>query len=71
MARLDLFQRLVVVDVLRRVVKIENDFRVAVRQETIDRVLRVQAFVINEMIDKLIERKARDVSLRIIEGLRK
>ena len=64
MARLDLFERFIVVDVLRRIVKIENDFRVAVRQKTIDRVLGIQSFVINKVVDKLIQRKSGDVNLK-------
>jgi uncharacterized FlaG/YvyC family protein len=63
MTRLNLFQRFVVVNVLRPVVKIENDFGVAVRQKTIDRVGRVVALVINKMTDKLIKRIPGNVSL--------
>ena len=63
MACLNLFQGFVVVNVLRPVVKIENDFSVAVRQEAIDRVGRVVAFVINKVIDKLIKWIPGNVSL--------
>src|SRR6185369_11236565 len=55
MTSLNLFQSFVVVDVLRPVVKIENDFSVTVRHEAIDCVGRIVALVINEMIDKLIK----------------
>ena len=63
MARLDFFERFVVVNVLRRVVKVENNFRVAVRQETTIKVHEVKALEVNEMLDKLIERKIRTVHL--------
>ena len=55
MTRLNLFQAFVVVNVLWPVVKIENDFSVAVRQEAIDRMGRIVTLVINKVIDKLIK----------------
>src|SRR5262245_5415024 len=61
-ASLFLLQRLVVVDVLRPIVKIKNDFRVAIGQKAIDRMTRLVTVVIHEMIDEMVERKSRDVS---------
>src|SRR5687767_2011894 len=69
MTGLDLFERIVVVNVLRRIVKIENDFCIAVRQKAINRVLGIQSFVINKIVDKLIERKGGDVDLENHSGL--
>jgi hypothetical protein len=46
------------------IVKVDNDFGVAVRQETVDRVLGVIAFVINEVIDKLSERGMGNMRLK-------
>ena len=64
MTGLYLFQCLIVVDVLRPIVKIDEDLRVAVRQESIDRVFRVIAFVIDKMIDEAAQRKPRDVPFK-------
>ena len=63
MTGLNFLERQVVVDMLWPVVKIDDDLSVAVWQEPIDGVLRVIPLVINEMIDKLIKREPRDVSL--------
>ena len=63
MTRLDFLQRLVVVDELRRVVKIDDDFRIAVGQEAIDLMFRIKPREVNEIVDKLIERKGGDVNL--------
>jgi hypothetical protein len=64
MAGLNFLERVVVVNVLRPIVKIENDFGVAVRQDAIDGVSRVVAFVIDEMIDEPVQRKSGNVGLK-------
>ena len=64
MTGLYFFERLIVVDMLWPIVKIENDFGVAVGKETIDWVTRFITVVIDEMIDKLIQWKPRNVSLK-------
>ena len=61
MTGLDFLERLVVVDILWPIVKVDNDFGVAVGEEAIDRMTRVIAVVIDEMIDESIERTPRDV----------
>jgi hypothetical protein len=62
-ARLNLLERQVVVDVLRRIVKIDDDFNISVGQKSIDRVGWIVAFVKEEVVDKLIQRESRDVDL--------
>src|ERR1700738_1457879 len=64
MTGLYFLERLIVVDMLWPVVKIDNDFGIAIGQKTVDRMIRMIAFVIDKMIDKLIEWKPRDVSLK-------
>ena len=64
MTNLNFFERLVVVDVFRLIIKVNDDLGMPIGQEAIDRVLRIVAFVINEMIDELTERKPGDVSFK-------
>ena len=64
MTRLNFLERFIVIDVLGRVVKIENNFRVAVRQEPIDRVLGVMTLDVHKILDKLTERGIRTVHLK-------
>ena len=54
MARLNLFERLVVLNEFRRIVKIDDQFNVAVRQESFDRVQRSVAFIEKEVVDELV-----------------
>jgi hypothetical protein len=62
MTGLYFLERLIVVDMLWPVVKINDDFRVAIGKETVDRMLGVIVLVINETIDKLIKWKSRSVT---------
>ena len=64
MTGLYFLERLVVVDMLLPIVEIDNDLGVAIGQKTIDRMSRLIALVIDETIDKMIERKPRNVSLK-------
>ena len=63
MACLDLLQRVVVVDELRRIVEIDQYLGVAVWQETVDRVSMLDALKIDEHVNEFIERRSRDVDL--------
>src|SRR5438552_3303298 len=62
-AGLYFLERLIVVDVLWPIVKIDNDFGVAVWQETVYRMRGIVSIVVNEVVDKLIKRKPGNVSL--------
>ena len=46
MARLYFLERMAVINILWSLVKIDNDFGVAIGQKTIDRMFRLIAFVI-------------------------
>ena len=61
MTGLYFLQRLIVIDMLRSIVKINNDFGVAIRKETINGMIRMIALVINEAIDEVTKRKFRNV----------
>jgi hypothetical protein len=63
MASLDLFQRVVVVDKLRSVVKIDQDLDITVRQKTIDSMSVLDSVEIDEQLDKLVQREAWKVRL--------
>ena len=62
MTGLYFLKRLIVVDILWPIVKVDNDLGVTIGKETIDRMIRVIAFVVDEMIDESIKRKPRNVS---------
>jgi hypothetical protein len=64
MARLDFFERFVVVDKLRRVVEIDQQLSVAVGEKSIDCVSVFGPFEINEHLDELIEREYWNVDLK-------
>ena len=61
--RLDLLQAVIVVDVLRCVVEVDEDLRIAIWKESIDRMSVLGAFKVNEHVDKLIQRKSRYVDV--------
>lgn len=63
MARLYLLQILVVVNVLRPVVKIDEYLGIAVRQEAVDRVCMDNPLEIDEQLDKLTKREFWKMSL--------
>jgi hypothetical protein len=63
MTGLYFLERLIVVDMLWPIIKIDNDFGVAIGKESIDRMTRMIALVIDETIDEVIEWKLRNVSL--------
>ena len=62
--RLDLFERVVVVDILRGVVKVDKYLGIAVWQEAIDLMRMLDTFVVDEYLDKLIEGKTRNVGTK-------
>jgi hypothetical protein len=53
-AGLNLFQAVIVVDVLRRIVKIDEDLCVAIWQEPIDAVSMLDAFEVGAWTRKII-----------------
>jgi hypothetical protein len=64
MTGLYFLERLIVVDMLWPIIKIDNDFRIAIGKESIDRMTRMIALVIDETIDEVIEGKLRNMSLK-------
>ena len=62
-AGLYLLQCVVVVNVLRRVVKVDQDLGVAVRQKAVDGVCMHDALKKDKDLDELIERRARAMGL--------
>ena len=68
MTGLYFFKRLIVIDVLWSIIKINNDFSVAIRKKPIDRMTRMITLVINEAIDEVIEGKFRMVSFKNHQG---
>ena len=61
MARLDLFQRVVVVNELRPVVKIDQYLDVAVWKKSVDGMRVLYAAEINKQLDELTEREGRKI----------
>lgn len=63
MTSLNFLQRVVVVNVLRRVVKIDQYLNIAIRQKPIDIVRLVDALEIDKELDELAQRKSRKIRL--------
>ena len=64
MTGLYFFKRLIVIDVLWSIIKINNDFSVTIRKKPIDGMTRMIALVIDKAIDEVIEGKTRNVGLK-------
>jgi hypothetical protein len=64
MTGLYFLKRLIVIDVLWSIIKINNDFSVAIRKETIDGMIRMITLVIDKTIDEVTKRKFWNVGLK-------
>ena len=61
-ARLDLLQGMIVIDVLRCIVEVNEDLGVAIWEKAVDGVSVFDAFEVNEHVNELVEREDWNVS---------